>query len=69
MKKGRSERNRAHHTSEVPVYFDQVPARMELEHAADVLNRGKKTAILAGQGALHCTQELEEMAEILGAPV
>src|ERR1700751_1296624 len=69
IKKGRSERNPIHHTSEVPVYFDQVPARIELEHAADILNRGKKIAILAGQGALHCTQELEEVAETLGAPI
>jgi pyruvate dehydrogenase (quinone)/pyruvate oxidase len=68
-KKGRSERNPVHHTSAVPAYFDQVPARIELEHAADILNRGKKIAILAGQGALHATQELEEMAEMLGAPI
>src|ERR1700735_3397904 len=69
IKKGRSERNPIHHTSAIPAYFDQVPARMELEHAADILNRGKRIAILAGQGALHATQELEEIAEKLGAPV
>ena len=69
MKKGRSERNPVHHTSAVSAYFDQVPARVELEHAADILNRGKKIAILAGQGALHATQELEELAEMLGAPI
>ena len=69
IKKGRSERNPIHHTSAVPAYFDQVPARVELEHSADILNRGKRIAILAGQGALHATQELEEMAEILGAPI
>ncbi|HZY72775.1 MAG TPA: thiamine pyrophosphate-dependent enzyme [Edaphobacter sp.] len=69
VKKGRSERNPAHHTSSIPAYFDQVPARVELEYAADILNQGKKIAILAGQGALHASQELEEMAEILGAPI
>ena len=69
VKKGRSERNPVHHTSAVPAYFDQVPSRVELEHAADILNRGKKIAILAGQGALHATAELEELAETLGAPV
>ena len=53
----------------MPVHFDQVPARIELEHAADILNRGKKIAILAGQGALHATRELEEIAETLGGPV
>src|SRR5580704_17525255 len=69
IKQGRSERNPVHHTSAVPAYFDQVPARVELEHAADILRRGRKIAILAGQGALHATQELEELAETLGAPI
>ena len=32
IKKGRSERNPVHHTSAVPAYFEQVPARVELEH-------------------------------------
>ncbi|MFY9747336.1 MAG: thiamine pyrophosphate-dependent enzyme [Acidobacteriaceae bacterium] len=69
VKQGRSDRNPVHHTSAVPAYFEQSPCRIELEHAADILNRGKKIAILAGQGALHATEELEEVAEILGAPV
>ena len=69
VKKGRSPRNPVHHTSAVPAYFNQLPARVELEHAADILNRGKRIAILAGQGALHATQELEELAETLGAPI
>ena len=69
IKKGRSERNPIHHTSAVPAYFEQSPSRVELEHAADILNRGKKIAILAGQGALHATEELESIAEILGAPI
>jgi pyruvate dehydrogenase (quinone)/pyruvate oxidase len=69
VKKGRSARNPVHHTSSVPAYFDQVPARVELEHAADILNRGTKIAILAGQGALHATNELEALAETLGAPI
>jgi pyruvate dehydrogenase (quinone) len=69
VKQGRSPRNPVHHTSAVSAYFDQLPARIELEHAADVLNRGKKVAILAGQGALHSTAELETIAEVLGAPI
>jgi pyruvate dehydrogenase (quinone) len=67
--KGRSARDPEHHTTSAPTYFDQLPARVELEHAADILNRGKKIAILAGRGALHATSELEEMAEKLGAPI
>jgi pyruvate dehydrogenase (quinone)/pyruvate oxidase len=68
-KKGRSERNPIHHTSAVPAYFDESPAKIELEHAADILNRGEKIVILTGQGGLHATEELEEMAEKLGAPI
>jgi pyruvate dehydrogenase (quinone) len=69
MKKGRSERNPVHHTSAVPAYYDELPSRIELEHAADILNRGKRIAMLVGQGALHATDELEKAAEVLGAPV
>jgi len=69
MKKGRSSRNPVHHTSAVPANFEQLPSSVEIEHAADILNRGKKIVILAGQGALHATDELEAMAEKLGAPI
>ena len=69
MKKGRTKRNPPHHTSSTPAYSDHLPSRVDLEHAADILNRGKRIAILAGQGALQATAELEEVAEILGAPI
>ena len=69
MKKGRSERNPVHHTSAVPAYFEQLPSKIEFEHAADILNRGKRIAILVGQGAIHATEELEKVAEVLGAPI
>ena len=68
-KKGRTKRNPPHHTSSTPAYSDHLPSRVDLEHAADILNRGKRIAILAGQGALHATEELEQVAEILGAPI
>ena len=41
----------------------------DLERAADILNEGKKVAILAGRGALDATDELEKTAELLGAPI
>jgi pyruvate dehydrogenase (quinone)/pyruvate oxidase len=69
IKKDRSPRNPLHHTSATLAFSDNLPCPVDLEHAADVLNRGKKIAILAGQGALHATDELERIAEILGAPV
>ena len=69
IKEGRSPRNPVHHTSAVSAYFEQIPSQIELEHAADILNRGRKIVILAGQGALHATEELETIAERLGAPI
>ncbi|HWE72349.1 MAG TPA: thiamine pyrophosphate-requiring protein [Stellaceae bacterium] len=44
-----------------------VPYERELRHAADVLNAGKKVAILAGAGALHATDDVIAVAEKLGA--
>src|SRR5205807_5803739 len=34
-----------------------------------ILNVGSKIAILAGQGALHATDELERVADVLAAPI
>jgi len=65
----RSPRNPPHRTTAVEAYPANVPAKADLDHAADVLNRGKRIVILAGQGALHATAELEAIAEKLGAPI
>jgi pyruvate dehydrogenase (quinone) len=46
-----------------------VPHESELKAAAEILNAGKKVAILAGAGALHATDELIEVAELLGAGI
>ena len=46
-----------------------LPAEADMRRAADILNAGRKVAILAGRGALHATDELEELAERLGAPI
>ena len=67
--KDRSERNPIHHTSTAEPYAAHIPAQPDLEHAADILNRGKRVVILAGAGALNATSELEQMAERLGAPI
>ncbi|MGF6768476.1 pyruvate dehydrogenase (quinone) [Paraburkholderia sp. GAS199] len=46
-----------------------VPFPDDLQKAADVLNAGKKVAILVGAGALHATDEVIAVAEKLGAGV
>ena len=34
-----------------------------------MINKGKRIAILAGQGAFHASDELIQLAEVLGAPI
>lgn len=46
-----------------------VPTDQELKRAADVLNQGKRVAMLIGAGALHAGREVQEVAEKLGAGV
>lgn len=46
-----------------------MPADAELAHAAELLNSGRRVAILAGAGALQAGDELAEVAERLGAGV
>jgi pyruvate dehydrogenase (quinone) len=65
----RSSRNIPHHSSDVRARGAHLPNTTDLQKAADILNRGKKVAILAGRGALDATGELEHTAEILGAPI
>jgi len=45
------------------------PSAAALDHAAAILNAGSKVAILVGHGALHARAEVEQVAELLGAPV
>jgi pyruvate dehydrogenase (quinone) len=44
-----------------------VPARMDLQRAAEVLNAGRKVALLVGAGALHATDEVIAVADKLQA--
>src|SRR4029079_6212508 len=44
-----------------------VPYEADLSRAADILNAGKKVAMLVGAGALHATDELIALADKLGA--
>ncbi|WP_434700516.1 thiamine pyrophosphate-requiring protein [Pseudomonas sp. D1-1] len=46
-----------------------VPYEEDLQRAAEVLNAGKKVAILVGAGALHATDEVIAIADKLGAGV
>jgi pyruvate dehydrogenase (quinone)/pyruvate oxidase len=65
----RSKRNIGHHTSDVYARSARLPDEGDLRRAAEILNDGKKVAILAGRGALSATDELEQSAERLAAPI
>ena len=68
-KQDRSKRNRPDHTSTVYAISGNVPQPADLKAAAQLINKGKRIAILAGQGALHASDELVQLAELLGAPI
>jgi pyruvate dehydrogenase (quinone) len=68
-KKLASKRNIPHHTSDISAHSARLPNQTDLEQAADILNAGKKVAILAGRGALDATDELVQAAELLAAPI
>ena len=63
-----------HAFKQVPSSLGLVPATPQpddqaVRQAADILNAGGKVAVLVGQGARGCVEELTEVAELLGAGV
>ncbi len=70
MKEGhKSKRNEPAHTSSEFTRSAQMPGERDLAAAAEILNAGEKVAILAGRGALGARKELEQLADLLGAPI
>jgi pyruvate dehydrogenase (quinone)/pyruvate oxidase len=69
IKGERSKRNIPGHTSDVLSYSARLPNEGDLAQAADILNSGRNVVILAGRGAIHAGEELEQMAQLLGAPI
>jgi len=65
----RSTKNVEGHTSSVWREPTVVPCDGDIRAAADVLNAGKKTVILAGQGALGASDQLERLADAMAAPI
>jgi pyruvate dehydrogenase (quinone)/pyruvate oxidase len=64
-----SKRNIPGHTSDVFARSARLPADEDLRRAAEILTAGRKVVILAGRGALGAADELEQIAELLGAPI
>lgn len=64
-----SPRNVAHHASHTFADGVRLPDEASLDRAADILQQGKRIAILAGRGAAGARAELIQTAELLGAPI
>jgi pyruvate dehydrogenase (quinone) len=67
--KHRSNANPAHHSGDWSAPPSAKPAQSLIQAAADVINKGSKVAIVAGRGALGCSEELAQLAETVGGPV
>src|SRR3954464_10946926 len=65
----RSKRNRPHHVSDIWAESAHIPTDAAVRRAAELLKQRKKPVIMAGRGAIGARAELEEIAEILGAPI
>jgi pyruvate dehydrogenase (quinone) len=64
-----SDRNVAHHASFTNAEAAGIPDPDDIDRAAEILNAGRRVAILAGQGAYHARDELIRTADLLGAPI
>jgi pyruvate dehydrogenase (quinone) len=63
---------RKHNATHTGIGFPNVhmvPSDADLKRTADLLNDGKKVAMLVGAGALDAGDEIQEVAELLGAGV
>lgn len=65
----RSKRNVAGHNLDLHATSVPMPTEGQMRRAVEILNAGSKITILAGQGALRATAQLEALAEHLGAPI
>jgi pyruvate dehydrogenase (quinone) len=65
----RSSMNIAGHSGDTFAPASPLPSRELLQKAADILNAGKKVAILTGRGALQAREAVTQAAEKLAAPV
>jgi pyruvate dehydrogenase (quinone) len=65
----RSKANVERHSADLFARAHPLPPAAALDRAAEILNRGQRVAILAGQGCLGARQELLALAEKAAAPI
>jgi pyruvate dehydrogenase (quinone) len=65
----RSPANISKHRADVYAAVHSVPPQEILRRAADLINDGKRVAILAGRGCLDARDEVLQLAEKVGGPI
>jgi pyruvate dehydrogenase (quinone) len=65
----RSKANPKHHSADVYAAVYPHASQRELREAAELINAGRRVAILAGRGCLGAQDELLAVAEKIGAPI
>ncbi len=65
----RSRANIKQHSADTFAASTPLPSQEQLQQAADVLNQGKKVAILAGRGCLRARNEILALAEKVAGPI
>jgi pyruvate dehydrogenase (quinone) len=66
---GRSDANVKGHSVDRVATSPLLPQTEHMQQAADIINAGKKVAILAGRGCLGARQQVLELADRVGAPI
>jgi len=65
----RSSANVPHHSADIYVRQGPTPSQAQLQAAADLINAGKKVAILAGRGCLNARAEVLQLADTVAGPI
>src|SRR5947209_8802364 len=65
----RSKANIKGHSADLYAAPSPLPPQRELEQAADLINAGKKVALLAGRGCLGARAEVLELADKVAGPI
>ena len=65
----RSSANIKKHSGKVFAQVYPQPLQEDFREAADIINKGKKVAILAGRGCLGAQQEITDLAERVAGPI
>ena len=65
----RSPANVSKHSADLYAAVHLAPPIEELRRAAEIINDGKKVAILAGRGCLGARDEVLRLAELVGGPI